>query len=103
MVNVFEVRDSPFNSESTDVAGFAQLLVYVRYPWEGEIVEDFLFHKPLEIRTTGEEIFKAIDSYMCEHSLKWSDCFGICTDGARSMTGVHKGVIQWVKRVAPTV
>ena len=58
------------NHESTDVAGLAQLLVYMRYPWEGEIVEDFLFCKPLETRTTGEEILKALDIYMCEHSLK---------------------------------
>ena len=75
----------------------------MQYPWEGEIVEDFPFRKPLETRTTGEEIFKAIDSSMCEHSLKWSDCFGICTNGARSMMGVHKGVIQWIKQVSPAV
>ena len=38
--------------ESTDVAGLAQLLVYVRYVYGGVIKEDILFCKPLETRTT---------------------------------------------------
>ena len=42
--------------ESTDVEGLAQLLVYVRYVYGGSIKEDILFRKPLETRTTGEDI-----------------------------------------------
>ena len=38
--------------ESTDVAGLAQLLVYVHYVYGGSIKEDNLFCKPLEPRTT---------------------------------------------------
>ena len=38
--------------ESTDVAGQAQLLVYVRYVYRGSIKEDILFCKPLETRAT---------------------------------------------------
>ena len=38
--------------ESTNVAGLAQLLVYVRYVYGGSIKEDILFCKPLETRTT---------------------------------------------------
>ena len=33
--------------ESTDVAGLAQLLVYLRYVYGGSIKEDILFCKPL--------------------------------------------------------
>jgi len=29
--------------ESTDIASQAQLLVYVRYYWAGEMIEDFMF------------------------------------------------------------
>ena len=36
--------------ESTDVAGLAQLLVYVRYIYGGSTKEDILFCKPLETR-----------------------------------------------------
>ena len=42
--------------ESTSVAGVAQLLLYVRYIYGGSIKEDILFCKPLETRTTGEDI-----------------------------------------------
>lgn len=54
------IRASEFYSlqldESTDVAGLAQLLIYVRYIHEGSVNEDMLFCKPLETRTTGENI-----------------------------------------------
>ena len=30
-------------NESTDIASQAQLLVYVRYCWSGEMVEEFMF------------------------------------------------------------
>ena len=37
--------------ESTDVAGLAQLLVYVLYVYGGSFKEDILFFEPLETRT----------------------------------------------------
>ena len=40
--------------ESTDVASSAQLLTYVRYPFEGKINEEMLFCRPLHSNTTGE-------------------------------------------------
>ena len=55
--------------ESTDVAGLAQLLVYVRYVYGGSIKEDILFCKPLETRTTGEDIFKVLDSFVTSNGL----------------------------------
>lgn len=48
--------------ESTNVTGLAQLLVYVYvwYIYEGTIMEDVLFFKPLDGRATGEEIFRQL-------------------------------------------
>ena len=47
---LLRIQDSEFYAlqldESTDVAGMAQLLVYVRYVYEGSIKEDILFCKP---------------------------------------------------------
>ena len=64
-------------SQSTEVAGLAQLLVYVRYVYGRSIKEDILFCKPLETRTTGEDIFKVLDSFVTSNDLWWSRCVGI--------------------------
>ena len=56
--------------ESTDVAVLAQLLaqllVYVRYIHQGSIKEDMLFCKPLETRSTGEDIFRMLDTFVMD-------------------------------------
>ena len=87
--------------ESTDVAGPAQFLVYVRYVHGWSIKEDILFCKPLETGTTWENIFKVLDSFVTWNGLWWSRYVGICTDGAKAMTGRHSGVVTRVQAVAP--
>lgn len=89
--------------ESTDIASQSQLLVYVRYCWEGEMIEDFLFCYAMPSRTTGEEVFKALDKFFSQSGLSWDCCIGICTDGAASMTGKHSGVVARVKQVMPDI
>lgn len=73
--------------ETTDAGNAAQLLVYVRYVWLGEIVEDFLFCQELPERTTGEDIFKLLDDFMKAESLNWEKCVAVCTDSVAAMTG----------------
>ncbi|MBN3316816.1 SCND3 protein, partial [Atractosteus spatula] len=58
--------------ESVDVVDLANLLVYIRYEFEGMPHEDFLFCTLLPTRTTGEHISASE-----------------CTDGARAMTSRH--------------
>ena len=89
--------------ESTDIASVAQLLVYVRYIWDGESLEDFLFCKALLGRTTGEELFKAVNDFFEEHALAWAQCIRLCTDGAAAMTGKKSGLVGRVKQVAPHI
>ena len=35
--------------------------------------------------------------------MDWDRCVGICTDGGRSMTGKHTGLIAHIKRVCPSI
>ena len=49
--------------ESTDIANDAQLLAFVRYEDKGTMCEEFLFCTPLPGRTTGAEIYKAVDDF----------------------------------------
>ncbi|KAL1265252.1 hypothetical protein QQF64_003279 [Cirrhinus molitorella] len=88
------------NVTSTDIAGEAQLLVYVRFVDEGEIKEDFLFCHPHE-RATSEQLFTTLDSFVREHEIEWKKCVGICSDGVRAMTGKHSGLVTKVQAVAP--
>ena len=62
--------------ESTDVEGLAQLLVYVLYVYGGSIKEDILFCKPLETRTTGEDIGQLCIGQLCD--IKWTLVVKMC-------------------------
>ncbi len=85
--------------ESTDIKSLCQLLVYVRYFNSGTLKEEFLFCKNLETYGRGEDIFKMLDDYFNEKGLDWQNICGICTDGAASMIGKHRGFQSRVRNV----
>uniref|UniRef100_A0A8P4GAE8 DUF4371 domain-containing protein n=1 Tax=Dicentrarchus labrax TaxID=13489 RepID=A0A8P4GAE8_DICLA len=101
------IKKSPYYAlqldKSTDIAGQAQLLTYVRYLWDKTIEEDVLFCRPLQSHTTGEAIFNVLDVFIRENGLAWDRCVGQCTDGARAMTGRERGLAARVQQVAPLV
>ncbi|CAM5095941.1 unnamed protein product [Natator depressus] len=66
--------------ESRDISKMSHLFAYVRYMWNKEIKEDFLFCKELKRTTKSDDIFKLIDDFM---------------------TGKHSGVVQKIKAFAP--
>ena len=84
--------------ETTDIGSDAQLMVFVRYFDTNDFVEQFLFCRPLAKNTTGEEIFKKVDSFFEEHQLEWSNCVSVCADGAPAMMGSKKGFMSFVKK-----
>ena len=102
---VRQMAESPFFAiqldESTNVTNFPQLLVYASYIYDFEMIEDFLFCKPLEGRTTRVEIFKVLNDFIEQNGISWEKCVGVCSDGARAMTGRHSGVVTRIQSVAP--
>ena len=42
-----------------------------------------------------------LDTFVRSNGLIWSKCVGICTDGAKAMTGRHSGVVTRLQAVAP--
>lgn len=101
------IKDSKFFAiqvdESTDVASFAILLVIARYLKDNEVEENLLLCHALLERTTGEDIFNAIDCYFKAKGISWSNCCGLCTDGGKSVAGFYSGLRGRVMKVAPNV
>ncbi len=99
------IRHSPFFAlqivESTDVASCAQLLTYVQFVKNMDIQEEFLFSSSFPTHTTGELIFNKLNEFVRKNDIDWERCCGICSDGAKSMTGHHSGLISRIKEVAP--
>ena len=89
--------------ESTDISNSAQLLVFIRYSFDGKLHEDMLFCSILEGTCTGDAIFTELDSKLREMGLPWDQCVGVCTDGAGAMLGKKKGLRGKILQVAPNV
>ena len=79
--------------ESTDVSDDAQLLTYVRY--QGS---EFLFCKPLQTTTGGEDIFVMADLFFKQEGLLWKQCYSVCCDGAPAMLGSRQGFTARVQQ-----
>lgn len=86
--------------ETTDVAGLAQLIVFVRGIFQDEIFEDILFCKTLKTSTKGEDIFNLLDSFFSENQLEWKNCVSVCMDGAKAMSGHITGLVGHIKTVS---
>ena len=89
--------------ESTDIANCAQLLVFVRYRFDGKLEEEMLTCTALEGTCTGEDIFTKLDNGLKEEGLSWDQCIGICADGAGAMQGKSVGLKARVLKVAPHI
>ncbi|XP_078252890.1 LOW QUALITY PROTEIN: zinc finger BED domain-containing protein 5-like [Rhinoraja longicauda] len=87
--------------ESTDIANFANLLVFVTYEKDKKLHDDLLFCQPFPEHTTGEEIFNIMDEFMQQNKLDWKRCVGISTDGGKAMVGCKKGLVSRIKTIAP--
>jgi hypothetical protein len=82
--------------QSTDITNKAELLAFVRFENEGEIME-FCCCKEQPAATKGQGIFNLLSSYLECCGLPWNPCAGICTDGAPSVIGSIKGFVTLVK------
>ena len=66
----------------------AYLICYVRFiDNDDNIVEDLLFCKPILTNCRTHEFFAILNNFFQENNFQWKYCVGLCTDGARAMSG----------------
>ena len=70
--------------------------VFVRYCADGNIHDDLLFCKEVLTRTTADEIIRCLDNHFTFKDIDWKNCVNVSTDGAASMTGIHRGVVKQI-------
>ena len=80
--------------ESTDTGSCTALLVYVRYAWQVDFMEDFLCCLNLTSHLSGLDIFTELEKCIVgQYKLNWKDCKGITSDGTANITGKQSRVI----------
>ncbi|XP_054992094.1 protein FAM200A [Sorex araneus] len=81
--------------ENTDIASYPVLLVYVRYVWQDDFIEDLLCCLNLNSHRSGLDLFAELEKCIVgQYKLNWKNCKGITSDGAANMTGKHSRVIE---------
>ena len=97
------INESPWYAiqvdESSDVDNKATMLVFVRYIFQEDVLEDMLCALLLPTNTTAAELFKSLNDYI-SGKLNWSFCVRICTDRVAAVTGRLSGFTNRVEEVA---
>ena len=103
---VAKMRENEFSlqlDEATTSSGNkdAYLICYVRFiDNDNNIIEDLLFCKPILTNCRAHELFAILNNFFLENNLEWKYCVGLCTDGARAMSGRFGGLRALVQGVA---
>ena len=87
-------------NESTDVASFSQLLVFVRYIHKEDVIEEFLYCNSSETTATAQNVMNSILKFFETEGLQWEKLCGVCTDGAPAMLGCKSGFQIKVKEIS---
>lgn len=101
-----KIQESTFVSlqfdESTDIAGCAQFVAFVRFESNERLMEEILFCKPLSMNTTGQCLYDMFLEATHDLNVDWAKkCLAICSDGAKAMTGSKSGFITKLKELMP--
>lgn len=85
--------------ESTNNRHVSQLSIFARIVQRDfSYVEELLDFVPLHNRTTGDDIFKAVNQTLEKFDIDFSKCSSIVTDGAKSMIGSKNGLNSQIKQ-----
>ncbi|KAI7802668.1 putative general transcription factor II-I repeat domain-containing protein 2-like [Triplophysa rosa] len=81
--------------ESTDIAGTAQLLIFVRGINENfEISEELLGMESMMGTTRGVDLYDSVSVCLGKNNLPWGKLTSVTTDGSPNLTGKNTGLLK---------
>ena len=71
---IAQIQDSPCRislqlDETADIKSISQLVAYVRFVKEYEIVDEFIFCEEMKERTRAKNVFDLVNAFLCENSI----------------------------------
>ncbi|GBM48961.1 General transcription factor II-I repeat domain-containing protein 2A [Araneus ventricosus] len=84
--------------ESCDIKDTAQVTLFIRYMSSKGSKEELLGLLRLSGQTRGEDIANAVQKCREDNGIDINKIVSIVTDGARSMTGIHRGVTSILQK-----
>ncbi|GBO14624.1 hypothetical protein AVEN_76232-1 [Araneus ventricosus] len=84
--------------EFCDIKDTAQVTLFVKYMSSQGPKEELLGLLLLSGQTHGEDIANAVQRYLGDNGIDINKIVHIAIDGARSMTGIHRGVTSILQK-----
>ncbi|CAL1292739.1 unnamed protein product [Larinioides sclopetarius] len=88
--------------ETTDISSEKKVCLCIKYFSEKKQFMENKFLGLISVtETTGEALFDAMKTLLCEFDLDLKDCVGFGTDGANNMTEENNFVCSKIKQLSP--
>jgi hypothetical protein len=100
------LRSGPFSLATDGSQDYSDTKLYpvvVRYfdDVQGQLVCTILDMPSLKESSTGENIFRLMDTVLTSKEISWQNCVSFACDNANVMMGQHKGVVAYLHQKNP--
>ena len=99
-------RSSPFSlatdgsNDGVDAQLYPVLITYFD-DTAGSVKQGLLSLPACQQDSTGENIYRLLNSELNDQNIPWGNCVSFCADNASVMVGKHKGVTAFIHKVNP--